>query len=152
MNSEQIKLAIDEMLDDCTRTRAEKMRDLFLIADHANFLSDQLNKANNEEADKERKKWAAKRQLQERLPSLIGLCGFKRAGKDTVARELVASFGYQRFAFADAVREELQRTQGIAPPPDNQKDVAGADGKSYRDKLIELGEGRRRAAHLFWVQ
>lgn len=93
----------------------------------------------------------ANRKQKSELPALIGLCGFKRSGKDTVAGELVTHYGYTRFAFADAVRDELRLVHGIVPPPDNQKDVPGPDGKTYRDKVIEVGEGRRRSIPLYWV-
>ncbi|WP_375591571.1 hypothetical protein [Chitiniphilus eburneus] len=38
---------------------------------------------------------------------LIGLCGAKRAGKDTVADHLVRHHGFTRLAFADALRAEV---------------------------------------------
>lgn len=41
---------------------------------------------------------------------LIGLCGRKGSGKDTVGHILVAEFGYVRRAFADALRMELAET------------------------------------------
>lgn len=39
-----------------------------------------------------------------RLQALIGLCGYARAGKDTVGGVLVDSFGFRRFAFADPLK------------------------------------------------
>ncbi|GAA5785097.1 hypothetical protein [Chitiniphilus shinanonensis] len=38
---------------------------------------------------------------------LIGLCGNKRAGKDTAADHLVRHHGFTRLAFADALRAEV---------------------------------------------
>jgi hypothetical protein len=38
-------------------------------------------------------------------PHLIGLSGYARSGKDTVASFLCTEAGYQRVAFADALRE-----------------------------------------------
>ncbi|MPV51035.1 hypothetical protein GCG21_13670 [Pseudactinotalea sp. HY160] len=38
---------------------------------------------------------------------LIGLTGYKKAGKDTVAEMLGVIAGYERYAFADGVREAL---------------------------------------------
>lgn len=40
------------------------------------------------------------------VSNLIGLVGAKRAGKDTVA-DLLVPWGYERFAFADRVRQAL---------------------------------------------
>lgn len=38
---------------------------------------------------------------------IIGLSGFARSGKDTVANVLVTDLGYERVAFADAIRNIL---------------------------------------------
>lgn len=40
-------------------------------------------------------------------PHIIGLCGFAGAGKDTVADVLVKHCGFQKLAFADALRAEV---------------------------------------------
>lgn len=40
---------------------------------------------------------------------IIGLSGFARSGKDTVADYLVSEYGYTRIAFADPMREALYR-------------------------------------------
>lgn len=45
--------------------------------------------------------------------NLIGLCGFAQSGKDTVASILMKKYGYQRFAFADKLKELGRR---IDPP------------------------------------
>lgn len=44
---------------------------------------------------------------------LIGLAGYARAGKDTVAQILVSEFGYQQIAFADPLKAVLA---GVNPP------------------------------------
>lgn len=41
------------------------------------------------------------------LPPLIGLSGYARTGKDEVAKILVSEYGYERRAFADALRKIL---------------------------------------------
>ena len=38
------------------------------------------------------------------LPKLVGLSGYSRSGKDTVASFLVAEYGYRQVAFADKLR------------------------------------------------
>lgn len=45
----------------------------------------------------------------------IGLCGYMRAGKDTVADYLIREHGYQRMGFADALKEEVARGVGCTP-------------------------------------
>ena len=82
---------------------------------------------------------------------LIALCGFKRSGKDTIARVLVEDCGYTRVAFADAIRAELA-AEGVTQPPDDEKEVPGPDGESYRDKLIARGEVRRAVDPDHWVK
>lgn len=41
--------------------------------------------------------------------TIIGLCGFARSGKDTLAQQLVANFGFERRAFADPMRDILYK-------------------------------------------
>jgi hypothetical protein len=38
---------------------------------------------------------------------IIGLSGYARSGKDTVAELLVLNYGFKRMAFADGIRESL---------------------------------------------
>lgn len=38
---------------------------------------------------------------------LIGLCGYARSGKDTVAKALVKKLGFKRISFADTLKEDL---------------------------------------------
>jgi len=44
---------------------------------------------------------------------LIGLMGYARSGKDTVANILVEHYGFERIAFADPIRELLARINPI---------------------------------------
>lgn len=50
---------------------------------------------------------------------LVGLIGYARAGKDTLAAELVAGYGYRRIAFADPLREVALRLDPIIGPNDD---------------------------------
>jgi len=47
------------------------------------------------------------------LPILVGVTGFKRAGKDTLAQVLIDEAGYERVAFADALKAEVADYLGI---------------------------------------
>lgn len=44
---------------------------------------------------------------------MIGVTGFKRHGKDTVARWLVDEYGFERIAFADALKDACSAAFGI---------------------------------------
>lgn len=48
------------------------------------------------------------------LPS-IGLCGYLRSGKSTVADYLEDRYGYRRLGFATALKEEVARGVGVEP-------------------------------------
>lgn len=41
------------------------------------------------------------------MSNIIGLMGYAQSGKDTVAQTLVAEYGFERIAFADALRDCL---------------------------------------------
>ena len=87
------------------------------------------------------------------LPRVIGLAGFKRSGKDTVGRMLCEVLGYSAMAFADPVRDEVFERFHVARMPDHLKDVPmrHLGGRSYRDLLIEVGQGRRAENPDHWV-
>lgn len=40
-------------------------------------------------------------------PLIVGICGYARAGKDTVAAGLVEQLGFRRIAFADALKRDI---------------------------------------------
>lgn len=108
------------------------------------------------------------------LPSLIGLSGYARAGKDTVAG-ILAERGYERVAFADALRDALyalnpvvtisyQVRDGIRHSAAHKRvsavvdalgwDKAKTDYPEIRDLLQRLGTevGRIQWGDDFWVQ
>lgn len=41
-------------------------------------------------------------------PFIVGITGYARSGKDTAAEALIASLGFKRIAFADAMRRDMQ--------------------------------------------
>lgn len=71
-------------------------------------------------------------------PRIIGISGFMRSGKDSVAKLLVDGFGYQRVCFADALRKVAL---DINPYISLDGWVGGASfqPRLYSDLLNELG-------------
>ncbi len=54
------------------------------------------------------------------LPN-IGLCGYMRSGKDTIADYLIEKYGYKRLGFAQALKEEVARGVGCTPAELNEE-------------------------------
>lgn len=79
---------------------------------------------------------------------LVGLCGYARAGKDTAAANMP---GWQRMAFADALKEDLQpllKSQLHIDPIS-----ADAEQKAIiRPLLVEWGRTARRVVPDFWIK
>lgn len=67
---------------------------------------------------------------------LIGLCGYARSGKDTIAEHLVRNYGFRRYAFADVLREMLVALDPIV----DQNDIR------LSDVLAELNWEQAKAA------
>ena len=44
---------------------------------------------------------------------IVGMTGFKGSGKDTVAKHLVKMYGFERYAFADKMKEAIAALLGI---------------------------------------
>ena len=102
---------------------------------------------------------------------VIGLGGFKRSGKDSVAK-MLANDGFEILAFADAIREE---TNAILLPIHGAKNLAywsqdehkdepmllGGPGSiypgnpsnlySYRHWLIQIGQNRVKTHPHYWI-
>lgn len=86
---------------------------------------------------------------------LIGLAGYKRSGKNSVADVLV-KHGWTGAALADALRAEVLEKYGVHPCEDSRKEekvyrIAGTM-RSYRDLLIEHGQGMRASDPAYWVK
>lgn len=76
---------------------------------------------------------------QESLPPYVGLTGPAGCGKDTAAIGLCASLGYERFAFADPIKDALAAMTGI--------DRSELDDRDRKEHPIEgLGVSPRRLA------
>jgi hypothetical protein len=70
---------------------------------------------------------------------LIGLTGYARSGKDTVANYLVEQFGYVRMAFADGVRE---MALALDPYVDCGQDAHFTEGNTPFARYTELLKAR----------
>lgn len=85
-------------------------------------------------------------------PTLIGVTGKARSGKDTVANFIVAAIGGYRYAFADPIRTMLNAGFGIDmgdPYWQERKEIPiVAFGKSPRQMMQTLGtEWGRQLVH-----
>lgn len=65
---------------------------------------------------------------------IIGLSGYARAGKDTVADRLVTSHGFTKIGFADALKEAVYTLNPVV------------NGKRYADLVDEMGLDAAKAA------
>ncbi len=90
---------------------------------------------------------------------IIGLCGYARTGKDTVANVLVQEYGFERIAFADPIREllfELNPLVNGVRLQEMVKDYGWEITKSQmevRRLLQDLGVGARKVfGENFWVE
>lgn len=93
---------------------------------------------------------------------LIGLTGYARSGKDTVAQRLCAKNGFKQFAFADPIREALFKLNPIVNGgvrlQDIMKTYSWDDAKDeypeIRHLLQRLGAevGREMFGPNFWVR
>ena len=91
--------------------------------------------------------------------NIIGLSGYARSGKDTVASILVENHGYHRVAFADAIREFLIEINPIlsngARLNEVLPDIGWENAKAHtevRRLLQDTGVGARKLfGESFWV-
>jgi|DEB0MinimDraft_4_1074332.scaffolds.fasta_scaffold00365_4 hypothetical protein len=84
--------------------------------------------------------------------TVVGLVGYPNTGKDTLAAELCDKYGYQRFAFGDAVKELL-----LELDPHYQKSLwvleRNKRDNSFhtREKLQNLGQFMREVDKDYWI-
>jgi hypothetical protein len=90
---------------------------------------------------------------------IIGLSGYARSGKDTVANILVERYGYKRVAFADPIRDLLYDVDPFVDRNISLKSLVDEYGwdvaKSYpevRRLMQDLGlSARRLFGESFWL-
>lgn len=90
------------------------------------------------------------------MEMLIGLTGYKRCGKDTVANILAQEHGFQKVSFADPLRDlcasmfELPMQMFVE---DELKDTPlPGFGKSPREILIHIGQSMRQIDPDVWAR
>lgn len=73
---------------------------------------------------------------------IIGICGKKRSGKDTIGKFIAASYGYRLDSFAAPIRSFTCELLGISPSVlelVKEHPMSVIDGKSPRDLMQQLG-------------
>ena len=94
-------------------------------------------------------------------PFIIGFSGRAGAGKDTAADYLAERYGFQRFAFADALRamlfsllDHMHIDPAWLTEPALKESVIPGLGASYRQLAQTLGTewGRRELGDDFWLR
>jgi hypothetical protein len=97
---------------------------------------------------------------------IIGLSGFARSGKDTVADYLVQNYGFTKLAFADPMREALYRLNPFIQVADMPRvplasvvdglgwETLKAESPDLRPLMQRLGTevGRQMFGENFWVE
>lgn len=91
------------------------------------------------------------------FPTIIGLTGAARSGKDTAAEHLVETMGFERIAFADALRDMVMAGFGLLPEDmqgDKKEEEIDWLGASPRRILQTLGTewGRAHLGPDLWVK
>lgn len=84
---------------------------------------------------------------------VIGLCGKKRAGKDTVAAILCRHLRYERIAFADPIYDMLDHLGIDRKYAEDKLATIPWLGKSYTELLQTLGTewGRNMVRNDLWI-
>lgn len=92
-------------------------------------------------------------------PAIIGLAGYARSGKDSVAARLVEAYGFTRFAFADALKRAALALNPMVDSYHRLSHVVNEEGwesaKSHgevRRVLQHFGMGIRDIDPDFWVR
>lgn len=89
------------------------------------------------------------------MNNLIGLCGYARAGKDSVGHVLAGVHGFERLAFADKLRELAWEVNAIIEPTNKVTYREAIERHGYegaktlyptalREYLVGLGAGARK--------
>lgn len=77
---------------------------------------------------------------------ILGLCGYSKVGKDALAKELQ---NYERFAFADVLKQEVGR---MLKEVRIEPDLWTVDKEFWRDLLVFWGRKRREMDKDYWIK
>ncbi len=84
--------------------------------------------------------------------SIIGICGYARAGKDTLAAYFVSK-GYEKRCFADGVRQVARADLHWRMLVDTYGYEDAKDKHPYvRQKLVEIGQSAREVCPDIWIR
>ncbi len=76
---------------------------------------------------------------------VIGLLAMTLSGKDTIADYLVKKYKFKRIAFADELKQDISKMEGISIEEIEQKK------EIHRNLLISYGENKRKEDPLYWI-
>ena len=80
---------------------------------------------------------------------LVG--GYLQSGKDLAADYICKKYGFERFAFADCLKDEVSEFFGI----NRQSLDTGSlydNGETVRDLLIRYGDEKRKDDQAYWIK
>lgn len=93
--------------------------------------------------------------------NLIGISGYAFSGKDTVGNILAKTFGYERMAFADKLRQFASIVNAYIPEAEmHYNDIIASIGydeakkkyPGFREYLVKIGQGARDVINIdIWV-
>jgi hypothetical protein len=89
-------------------------------------------------------------------PVLVLLAGWSQSGKDSVAKILVESYEFERFAFADPIKEEVATNHTIplewCHDQKKKAELLGSTGRTLREEIIRVAEEARRDDPGCWAK
>ena len=88
---------------------------------------------------------------------IIAFCGFQNSGKDYSCKRLMVTKGFQKVAFADALRDITFSTFGLSNEDgmsnyENLKKTEFVNGLTFRNILENLGSAIRKYDRKFWAK
>lgn len=88
---------------------------------------------------------------------ILLISGWAHSGKDTVAKILVESYDFQKYAFADAIKKQVAKEQDIPlewcyDQERKSEALPGNPSKTLREELIRVGEEGRAKDRGFWAE
>lgn len=69
---------------------------------------------------------------------IIGLCGYGKSGKDTIASNFIKDYGFERIAFADNIKKEMNLYLKEAIVKDINERASFVDGPTYEVEKVDF--------------